>query len=382
METATPTAISLFSGMGGDTLGMSGAGFRVVAYNENNQAACDSHEANWPESVCIVGDKNKKNITEISDSFFEKYRGVKLVFAGFPCQGFSQAGKKLPDDPRNTLFREFVRAVRIIQPDYVLGENVKGILKRETAEHELFKDIIVREFNNLGYDMCHDTVECVKYGVPQLRERVLFLGVRKSLKIDVARISSALSAPDACRRRAHVSLRDIVNFDMRGAQKIPENVNIREIIGGGDGDDELWKTKVLQDMSNTEDTNNPHPYLVSKVVRGVTVGTEQPWTYKGKKYENLIKFGKRDPVGIEIIDLDKPSKTIISTYDHQPRLFVCMRNANGFYLRMLTVDEVKQIQGFPKDYIVSGNNKQRYVQVGNAVPPPVIKRVLENLIKS
>ena len=86
-------AISLFSGMGGDTLGITDAGFKVVAYNENNKAACESHQANWPESVCIVGDentKNTKNIREIPDSKFQPYKGVvNLVFAGFPCQGFS-----------------------------------------------------------------------------------------------------------------------------------------------------------------------------------------------------------------------------------------------------------------------------------------------------
>ena len=365
-------AISLFSGMGGDTLGITDAGFKVVAYNENNKAACESHEANWPESVCIVGDentKNTKNIREIPDSKFQPYKGVvNLVFAGFPCQGFSQAGQKLPEDPRNTLFREFVRVVKIVEPDYILGENVKGILTRQTSEKELFKDIITEEFNKLGYDMCCDKVDCVKYGVPQLRERVLFLGIKKALKRKIS-----IYKPNPPENEIP-NLRRIVTFNMKGALKIPDNVDITKIIG------ENWTEKVLQNLENTEDTNDPHPYLVSKVITGVTVGTEQPWMYKGKKYESLIKFGKRDPVGIEIIDLDKPSKTIISTYDHQPRLFVCMRNANGFYLRMLTVDEVKQIQGFPEDYLVRGNVKEQYVQVGNAVPPPVIRQVLEKVL--
>lgn len=363
-------AISLFSGMGGDTLGMTNAGFKVVAYNENNKAACESHEANWAESVCIVGVKNNKNIREIPDSEFQAYKGkVNLVFAGFPCQGFSQAGQKLPEDPRNTLFREFVRVVKNVEPDYVLGENVKGILTRETSEKELFKDVIMREFHNLGYDMCCDKVECVKYGVPQLRERVLFLGIKRVLKRQVS-----IYKPEPPENEMP-NLRGIVQFGMKGALKVPDNVDIKKIIG------ETWSEKVLQNLENTEDTNDPHPYLVSKVINGVTVGTEQPWTYKGKRYENLIKFGKRDPVGIEIIDLDKPCKTIISTYDHQPRLFVCVRNANGFYLRMLTVDEVKQIQGFPEDYAVRGSVKEQYVQVGNAVPPPVIKQVLEKVLE-
>ena len=164
-------AISLFSGMGGDTLGMTNAGFKVVAYNENNKAACESHEANWAESVCIVGVKNNKNIREIPDSEFQAYKGkVNLVFAGFPCQGFSQAGQKLPEDPRNTLFREFVRVVKNVEPEYVLGENVKGILTRETSEKELFKDVIMSFLSIFLSDLKRST----KYSIASLTFSLAF----------------------------------------------------------------------------------------------------------------------------------------------------------------------------------------------------------------
>jgi len=357
--------------MGGDTLGLQNAGLKVIAYNENNGAAQETHNANFQEAV-LIDTEGKSDILAIPDTVIEKYqdRGVRAIFAGFPCQGFSQAGKKLADDPRNTLFREFVRFVRIIQPDIILGENVKGILKRETTDHELFRDIIVREFENLGYTMAVDLVKCVNYGVPQLRERVLFLGVRRPCPgLTIYQPPAPTPLP---------GIRHIVNFNMSGALKIPDHVNIPELIGEG------WENKVLTDLENTEDTNNPHPYLVSKVMDGVTVATERPWIYKGKTYKQLIKFGKRDPVGVEILDIDKPCKTIICTYNHQPRLLICLRNSRGFYIRPLLVDEAKQIQGFPADFELRGTSKQQYVQIGNAVPPPVIsaviRRVLEHVI--
>ena len=104
-------AISLFSGMGGDSLGMETAGVRVIAYSENDRMAIKSHNANFPDSVLLGSPSNRYNLTRIPDSEFTPYRGqVNLIFAGFPCQGFSQGGKKLPSDPRNTLFREFVLA--------------------------------------------------------------------------------------------------------------------------------------------------------------------------------------------------------------------------------------------------------------------------------
>ena len=91
-------------------------------------------------------------MSKIKDEEFLQYKDtIDLIFAGFPCQGFSQAGKKLPNDPRNTLFREFLRATKLIKPKYIIGENVKGLLKRKTHTDELYIDIIKKEFELLGY---------------------------------------------------------------------------------------------------------------------------------------------------------------------------------------------------------------------------------------
>ena len=93
-----------------------------------------------------------------------------------------------------------------------------------------------------------------------------------------------------------------------------------------------------------------------------------------------MTFGKRIPVGGEIINIEKPSKTIISTYARQPRLFVPLQNKKGYYLRCLLPDELKQIQGFPKDYKISGNKSKQIIQIGNAVPPPLIQMIVESLM--
>lgn len=80
------------------------------------------------------------------------------------------------------------------------------------------------------------------------------------------------------------------------------------------------------------------------------------------------------------MNLENPSKTIICTYNHQPRFFVAMRNKRGYFLRDLLTDELKQIQGFPRDYIVVGNRKDSVVMIGNAVPPPLIEAVVRCMI--
>ena len=128
-------------------------------------------------------------------------------------------------------------------------------------------------------------------------------------------------------------------------------------------------------MSNTENENNIHPYLRLKA-------DSRNIEYKGKIHPTLISFSKRDsPIHCEIIDIRKPSKTIICTYSHQPRLFVPLRNSQGYFLRCLLPDELKQIQGFPENYKINGNTKQKIIQIGNAVPPPLISAIINEILQ-
>ena len=119
------TAISLFSGAGGDTLGMKYAGINVVGYVEYDSACIKTHELNFPNCKQIG-----KDITNITDSEFSKYK-VDVIFGGFPCQSFSQGGKKNASDERGFLYQEFVRAAKLIKPKVIIGENVQGLLKRK-----------------------------------------------------------------------------------------------------------------------------------------------------------------------------------------------------------------------------------------------------------
>ena len=111
------------------------------------------------------------------------------------------------------------------------------------------------------------------------------------------------------------------------------------------------------------------------------LATDVDYQYGGKTYPNRLSFSKRDSsIHGEIIDIRNPCKTIICTYARQPRLFVPLKNKNGYYLRCLLPDELKQIQGFPKDYILTGKTSEQIVMIGNAVPPPLIEIVINKLI--
>jgi DNA (cytosine-5)-methyltransferase 1 len=412
-----PKAISLFSGMGGDSLGIEQAGFDVVAFNEIDKAAIESHKLNFPNSKLIVDDtpfeeeeeyhdetntddsnmtkeekkkrddaikkrekeikrkkkekeKNMTNIQCIPDDVFSKYNGeVDLVFAGHPCQGFSNGGKKLPDDPRNTLFREFARVCRLVQPKYIIGENVDGLLNRKTSDGKKYFDVIKKEFEKIGYDVNHQVCHTVKYGVPQLRKRLVYVGIRKDLEKKYE-FPKELNDGKVIDGKANLpNLQDIVKFDMEGAIKIEKD--------DFDMENVIPEQCIIKDLTNDDkdDVDNIHPYLRLK-------SKSRDVKYSGKTHHSLLSFQKRDsPIHCEIVDVRNPSKTIICTYDHQPRLFVPLQNKNGFYLRCLLPDELKQIQGFPADFKIEGNKKDKIKQIGNAVPPPLIKLIVQKLLE-
>lgn len=353
-----PTAISLFSGAGGDTLGLMNAGINVIAYSEINKICHDTHHANFPNCE-LISEKNSSDITKISDDTFANYTGkVNIIFAGFPCQGFSIAGKKKDDDPRNSLFMEFVRATRIIQPDMIIGENVKGLLKKHLPTGEKYIDIIVSEFIGLGYSVKYQVCKCDNYGIPQKRERLIIVGIKENP------FQWSVKFPPLCTTKPN--LKEIVKYNMTGAVMVNE--------GMFDG---IPATCILTNMEDTCVENTAHAYLIRKLN---PTPNQLTYTTNGKttRYTSLFSFGKRDsPIHCEIIDIRKPSKTIICTYNHQPRLFVPLRNSSGFFIRCLLPDELKQIQGFPENYTICGNLKEKIVQIGNAVPSPLIQQIVQ-----
>lgn len=352
--------LSLFSGCGGDTLGMKQADFNVVAYSEFKAPAIESHQANFPDSILIKDKAGKTtDITKIEDGQFEPYKGVKLVFAGFPCQGFSKAGKKSVTDPRNQMFRHFVRVVKITAPPFFIGENVTGLTSMKSGPNEndpLMLDLIRTAFAEIGYGLTYKVLETLAFGVPQKRKRCLLVGWHMATVPSFNEVAFWTSVVAAGAAKAVPVMRSFIKTTLEGAYKVPET-----------SVPENFARYALPIAEDQEPTGTPHPYLILKT------------------NTNLLSCSKRvSPIHSEVIDIDSPSKTIICTYDHQPRLYIGYRKPSGAcYVRTLLPDELKQIQGFPADYKVLGNLKDQVVQIGNAVPPPLIESIattLKNMI--
>lgn len=350
------TALSLFSGCGGDTLGLEKAGFHVIAYNEFNAQAIQTHQANFSSSV-LLKDPNTgvTDITKLADSVFEPYKDkVNVLFAGFPCQGFSKAGAKKTNDPRNQLFRHFVRVAKVVKPEFIIGENVTGLTSMKSGPNEndpLMLDLILKAFDEAGYDISHQAVEVTEFGVPQKRKRILLVGWNRDV-IDFDPPSFWASVFASGAQKPLPILRSFVTNSMEGAYELPPS---------SVPDD--FATYALPVSQGAKPIGVPHPFVVLKA------------------NEKLLSCSKRvSPIHSEIVDVDKPSKTIICTYEHQPRLLVGLRKPDGTsYARCLLPDELKQIQGFPSSFEIKGTVKQQITQIGNAVPPPLIETVAREL---
>jgi DNA (cytosine-5)-methyltransferase 1 len=336
--------------------------YEVCIYTEKQRKQSSFIEGNYvwyaPYEITTRYTQNESvyNFEVETDNSYIVYNAVV-----HNCQGFSNAGKKAVDDPRNTLFLEFLRATKLLEPSLIIGENVKGLLSRKTSTDELYIDVIVAEFEKIGYNVLYQVFKTEKFNVPQSRERLIIIGVKKDNPYGW---TPKLPTEMICKP----NLKSIVKYSMEGAVKVDPNWFA-----------EIPKECIITDLLDTKvypDNNGAHPYLMSMIN-----ADEASRFYSGKQHDYLFSFAKRNsPIHCEIVDIRQPSKTIICTYDHQPRLYVPIQNASGCYLRMFTTDELKQIQGFPSDYIVCGNTKEKIVQIGNAVPPPLIKAVVERII--
>ena len=326
------TAISLFSGAGGDTLGMLDANINVIGYIEYDKEAIKTHNLNFPNCTKIGED-----ITKISDEKFNEYKNVDIIFGGFPCQSFSHGGRKDPDDSRGFLYQEFVRAANIIKPKVIIGENVKGLLTRKTKNNDLFINIIIKDFSDIGYDMKYELFNMADFGIPQSRKRVILYGIRKDLKLS-CNLSNIIK-PDI-----KLYNRDILEFSLKDALKIKE----------------IKKVKYIDDLENNDNEYGKPPTNLLKC------------------YNNSeISFKTRNsPTHSCIIDLDDVSRTILCSYSRMPRLFVPIHNSNGFYLRPYTVLELQLIQSFPNTFVFSGSYIEKVKQIGNAIPPVFVKYII------
>lgn len=299
------TFVDLFCGAGGVTQGLVQAGFTPVASVEVNPIASATHQRNFPNSHHFSGDIEQFNSVDWLNQIDSPE--VHLVVGGPPCQGFSVAGKRNPNDPRNRLFHEFVRIVSEIRPWYIVMENVPGIL---TMQKGAVKKAICEAFAEIGYPHVSIAIlESAAYGVPQIRPRAIFIANRFGRKNPYPK-----------------------------AQLLPDQYQpIESAIS------DLPEWKPIPEI-NHEWTRHSSEYMerIAKVPPG------------GSLYETYLDAFKRQYPG-------KPSMTVKENHGGS--------HIHPYLNRVISAREMARLQTFPDSFIFEGSMKKAMWQIGNAVPP-------------
>ncbi len=175
-----PTVISLFAGCGGSSLGYSMAGFRELLAVEWDDNAVETFKLNFPGIPVYHGDIAKLSVEQVIEMTGLQPEELDILDGSPPCQGFSTAGKRILEDDRNQLFREYVRILRGLMPKVFVMENVSGMVK---GKMKLVFAEIMRDLNASGYKVSARLLNAMYFNVPQSRQRMIFVGVREDLGI-------------------------------------------------------------------------------------------------------------------------------------------------------------------------------------------------------
>ena len=165
--------LSLFSGCGGLDLGFHNHGFNCIGAVDNDATSLDTYRQNISANTFVQDVRSNDFI-----SLLQNFRNADVLIGGFPCQGFSKAGPKISEDPRNLLYRSMVDATKLLQPAIFVGENVDG-LKQNYNGKTLSK--IQSDFEEIGYRVTYKIIDAAGFGVAQHRRRIFIIGIKKNL---------------------------------------------------------------------------------------------------------------------------------------------------------------------------------------------------------
>ena len=344
------------------------AGFNIVSANDIWKPAAETYTANHPQTKYIVEDIAQVNGENLLEGTGYSKEDIDVIIGGPPCQGFSTLGKRFIDDPRNKLFKEYIRIVDDIRPKIFVMENVSGILSMQGGK--VLKEII-SNFKEIGYKVEYKLLNAAEYGVPQLRERTIFIGTR--LNIDIKYPAK--------------------QFSLKENDTLPKAITFEE----------ATSDLALSEKDEIVEYKTQPQNEYQKMVRGNTnkVLNHKPANHSQKAIEMM----KYIPVGSSAWEVDmpeelKPTSGYGNTYARldpkQPgmtitRNFSCISSSrciHPYVNRGLTAREAARIQSFPDNYIFKGTKTDIEIEIGNSVPPILgeaignaVNQMLENNIE-
>lgn len=391
--------VDLFCGAGGLAEGFRLAGFETILGVDFWQPACQTFAANHPTARVAISD-----ITTVSNDELLAWAEVRqgtlgVLCGGPPCQGFSVAGKRMSDDPRNFLYKHFLRAVEVFQPKWVVMENVPNLLN-----HSAVVPAIYRDFAELGtptgYALTHGLVLAARYGVPQTRTRVLFVARRMD--------SASEPAPSIIHMMPPTFSQEVELFSRRAYVTFDEATADLPCIPAGDGAEEMPYDKPattpyqslmrgssqLPDFFSAKHLDPPRfwaPIQPSGKVYNHRAQKHSPLLIQ--RFANIPPGGSKEDLRTIRPDLlppeghpeqgltygrlwpDRPATAIPANYSRPSG----NRSIHPHQPRLITPREAMRLSSFPDAYRLSGLMVAQREQVGNAVPPLMAFRLAESI---
>ena len=344
-------AIDLFAGCGGLSKGFLDAGFNVIVGVDNDQAALNTFEKNHQGSVGLNADLSaQETFDKIKEIAGE--RPIDVIIAGPPCQGFSLTGPRNFDDKRNKLYLAVIEIVKQYQPKAFIIENVPGMA---TLYQGQIKNEILERFRKLGYNIDCKVLCAADYGVPQIRKRLIFMGIRKDIGSPIfPEAQFTAQTYRTCRDAISdlPSLKYGIGEDISHYTDVPKTEYQKEMRGN---------CTILHNHLGTK-----HTQMVIDTIALVP---------EGGNYKNLPPGwgeSRKFHMAWTRLNGNAPARTVDTGH----------RNLFHYeYNRIPTVRESARLQSFPDDFIFTGTKTQQSRQVGNAVPPLLGKALGEALKK-
>ena len=334
--------LDLFSGCGGLSYGFHKAGYQVVAGIDNWEDALVTFRNNHPGAKTFNLDLADFDPDEVDKLVGEK---IDVVVGGPPCQGFSIAGKRNVEDPRNKLYKEFVRVVKHYSPKAFVLENVPNLV---AIEKGAVKDKIISDFEGLGYKVTYKVLLASQYGVPQNRRRVVFVGLK----------NDTFSFPDPT-----------------VTQPVTTKEALSDLPEGNLEDGTPYASSARSDYQQMMRSNSRGIYGHQPVVhkpRTVEIISMVP---DGGNYKNLpeeLWNTRKVHIAWTRMNSERPSFTIDTGHNH---------HFHYKYNRVPTARESARIQSFPDNFIFYGRPISQLKQIGNAVPPLMAEVLAKELLK-
>lgn len=391
------TFIDLFAGCGGLSEGFYKQGFKALTHVEIDRFACESLRTRmkfygYPkEQISVL----EKDITDddIIDAIESEVNNttVDLIIGGPPCQSFSSLGRAkdengMQEDPRNYLFESYDKILNHFKPKVFVFENVTGLLTAKLKSKKTIDVILdrlgrdyklIQEYDRMVLNSCD-------YGVPQVRKRVILIGVRKGIRIEPDEIYSDIvkthynpesSKDEMVDKFKYVTVKDAI-YDLpsikpgEGEQEVNHKVKV--------WNDYLLKVRLESDQLLRDHVSRGHN---EKDRHRYKEMSKNEWTFQEllEKKPSLNHIKQRVFKNSYVVQFwDNPARTIIAHLYKDGNQFI---HPDYKQERTLTVREAARLQSFPDNFIFEGSRTQQYKQIGNAVPPLMAEAIAKSIKK-